>query len=631
MTTSNLFLIYSLFFGSIICRHIWDARRPGIICCDRETDVMRNIRRIFVSDIKDIKSSVFLIIICGALCILPALYAWFNIYSNWDPYGSTSGIKIAVASEDEGYTMDDGTYNNVGDTVLDGLRESTSIGWVFLDSEQDAVDGVYAGDYYAAICIDPDFSYKMYNFLNGKVEDPHIEYYNNEKKNGVGTKITDTAASKVQATVNKAFVDVLVELVFERVNAKAEELIGEDWADTVIDKMVEMRAKLADYDRQLGEYAVSTADMSSQVYADVPGVITASQGAIASLESVSYALDDLKLALDDFYTADATGIVNSQIMEYCRALTASSAGTIGASSQTLSASAGIFENLPSIYEGAGGSLASTSVILTQIRSRVQILEKKMDELLAKVNDPENADKVEMLLHFFMGNAEAYAEFLSEPVHTTTIEVYPVDNYGSAMAPFYTVLALWVGALVLFAMISPNAENVPGLVEPTALQLYFGRFMILILMGQIQTAVIVLGDLYLLKIQCLHPLLFWASSAAINLTFTFLIYSLVLAFGDVGKAIAVVLVVIQIAGSSGTFPIELLPEIFKKIYVFFPFPYAINALRETIAGIYETDLAGYLGELSVFGVVGIGIGLFLRRPFIKINAFMEERMKDTRMM
>lgn len=592
---------------------------------------MKNIFKIFVSDIRDIKSSVFLIIICGALCILPALYAWFNIYSNWDPYGSTSGIRIAVASEDEGYTMDDGTYNNVGDTVVDGLKESTSIGWVFLDSEREAIEGVYAGDYYAAICIDPDFSYKMYNFLNGKVEDPHIEYYNNEKKNGVGTKITDTAATTVQSTVNKAFVDVLVQLIFERINAKAEEVIGEDWVNTLIDKLTEMRTKLAVYDRELGEYIVSTRRLSDQAYAEIPGAMESSSNAMASMENLSMALDELNMSLQDFYNADVGGVLDPALKEYFLNLVSSSSGTVNSSSRTLQASAGIFENLPSMYEGAAGSLGSTSTILVQIRSRVQKLEKEMDDLLAKVTDPESTDKLQVLINFFLGNAEVYAEFLSEPVRTTTIEVYPVDNYGSAMAPFYTVLALWVGSLVLFAMISPDAENVPGLVRPTPLQLYFGRFIILILMGQIQTAVIVLGDLYLLGIQCLHPLLFWASAAAINLTFTFLIYSLVLAFNDVGKAIAVVLVVIQIAGSSGTFPIELLPDIFKKIYVFFPFPYAINALRETIAGIYETDLAKYLAQLSMFGFVGFGIGMFLRRPFVRLNIFMEERMKDTKMM
>lgn len=54
-------------------------------------------------------------------------------------------------------------------------------------------------------------------------------------------------------------------------------------------------------------------------------------------------------------------------------------------------------------------------------------------------------------------------------------------------------------------------------------------------------------------------------------FSLLIYSLTISFGDVGKAVVVVVMVLQIAGSSGTFPIELLPDVYQKIYHIFPFP------------------------------------------------------------
>ena len=151
------------------------------------------------------------------------------------------------------------------------------------------------------------------------------------------------------------------------------------------------------------------------------------------------------------------------------------------------------------------------------------------------------------------------------------------------------------------------------------------------MGQLQTLITVLGDIFLLKIQCIHPFLFWLTSALASLTFTLLIYALVYTFGDVGKAIAVVVLVLQIAGSSGTYPIELLPEFFQKVYIFFPFPYAINAMRETICGLYETDIVIYLLKLLTFILPALVIGLLLRIPFEGINHFMEKRMEDTEMM
>ena len=117
----------------------------------------------------------------------------------------------------------------------------------------------------------------------------------------------------------------------------------------------------------------------------------------------------------------------------------------------------------------------------------------------------------------------------------------------------------------------------------------------------------------------------------GLTFSILIYSLTISFGDIGKALAVVIMVLQIAGSGGTYPIEALPGFFRQAYIFFPFPYAINAMRECIGGMYHEDLFIYLTELSIFIAVALIIGLIIRKPFIRIMHFIEKRMEDTDMM
>ena len=118
---------------------------------------------------------------------------------------------------------------------------------------------------------------------------------------------------------------------------------------------------------------------------------------------------------------------------------------------------------------------------------------------------------------------------------------------------------------------------------------------------------------------------------VSFVFTLLIYTLTVSFGDIGKALAVVMVVIQIAGSSGTYPIELLPVFFQKVYIYFPFTYSINAMRETISGMYSADYAIYIGELLIFVAGSLALGLFIRKPFMKLNHYMHERMHDTDMM
>ena len=172
------------------------------------------------------------------------------------------------------------------------------------------------------------------------------------------------------------------------------------------------------------------------------------------------------------------------------------------------------------------------------------------------------------MEFMKGDPEGYGEFFSQPVLVTTEEVYPIPNYGSAMTPFYTILAIWVGGTILVALIKVKAEP-KNLKNVKSYQLFW-KISAVFVMGQLQALIIVLGDIYILHCQILYPGWFWLVASLASVTFTLLIYSLALSFGDVGKALAVVIMVIQIAGSGGTFPIELYRQ-FTGISTYFPVP------------------------------------------------------------
>ena len=244
-----------------------------------------------------------------------------------------------------------------------------------------------------------------------------------------------------------------------------------------------------------------------------------------------------------------------------------------------------------------------------------------------MNAADEDEKLQLLKDLLDGDPELYGKFFSSLVEVKTEEIYQVASYGAAMAPFYSVLAVWVGGVILVSILKTNADRkkFPGLSEA---KYFFGRFLIFFLIGQIQAAVIVAGDIFLLDCQPVHPWLMWLSAAVTSLVFVMLIYALTLSFGDIGKAIVVVIMVVQIAGSSGSYPIEILPVIFSKIYRFFPFPYAINAMREALCGMYGYDYLLYLGGLLVFGVLGIVIGLVVRRPFIGMTKFVSEKLEET---
>ena len=175
---------------------------------------MKNIIHIFRRDVRGLCRNFFALVIAIGLCFIPSLYAWFNIYSNEDPYANTGNIYIAVASEDEGMKLEDGTTVNMGAQVIDQLKENKSIGWQFVDSSDEAINGVESGKYYAAVVIGDRFSESMFSIFSKGLENPTITYYENEKKNAIATKITDTAVSTLKSSINETFLETAASAMF---------------------------------------------------------------------------------------------------------------------------------------------------------------------------------------------------------------------------------------------------------------------------------------------------------------------------------------------------------------------------------------------------------------------------------
>ena len=682
---------------------------------------MRNILAVFKYDIKTLSQHFFAMAVALAICLLPSLYAWLNIYSNWDPYGNTGNISIALASMDKGYVDDDGTVTNKGDEVLDNLREATSINWIFLDNEEEAVNGVYSGEYYAAVVIDEDFSYNMFNMLTEWTGKPSITYYENAKKNAVATKITDTAAESVKTSINEAYLEVVINTVMESANRIAEDIESDDPSGTFHGIIKQAITTLKAADQTMAAFSAATSGIPQNsldtqkldeilmqmeenmpTAADINATVAeinmnineinarleealrilqdsnSSGGAVANAQQVVTDSADSLAEMSDMLSAMAdTLLPGSQYKEPLEKMSAAAgetskwlrmlaeqeilAGTVenvSASLETLIALNSSFipcvedigRELSATFLNVADLLESSKIMLSDAavlkeaaaqtkadaNEVVNILKpagkrvtNSLNDVLHRLETLDGEEYIQTLIEILGGSPVVYGEYFAQVVQTTVTPVYPIANYGSAMAPFYTILSIWVGGVMLGAIFKPHARR-DGLIDPKPHELYFGRYLLFFVLSQIQTVVILLGDLFILKIQCLHPGLLFVCGAVTSFTFSLLIYSLAVSFGDVGKAIVVVVMVLQIAGSSGTFPIELLPEIFRKIYRFFPFPYAIDAMRECICGVYGSTFIVKLGQLLIFAVVALLIGLFARKPFIGVNDFMEEQLEETGM-
>lgn len=234
---------------------------------------------------------------------------------------------------------------------------------------------------------------------------------------------------------------------------------------------------------------------------------------------------------------------------------------------------------------------------------------RIADTTAKLDEMETSGDFSELEALISGDKSAISTFLAAPVSLDTHKIYEIANYGSSMAPFYSVLSIWIGGIVLVAMLKVNvSENcTKGLKNVKLHQIYFGRFITFMIVGLFQSTLIALGDLLYLGIQCEHPFLFLLGCWFSSLVFVNIIYTLTVSLGDIGKAVSVILLVVQVAGTGGTFPIEVAPSFFRAVYPLLPFTHSMAALRETVGGMYGMNYWIDLGKLAIF----LGISLIGR--------------------
>lgn len=235
-------------------------------------------------------------------------------------------------------------------------------------------------------------------------------------------------------------------------------------------------------------------------------------------------------------------------------------------------------------------------------------EEIVNEVTSKVAKIKDSSDLKDLLKLIANNVEERSNYLTSPVELEENSLYPMRNYGTAMTPFYSVLALWVGMTLLVSMFSVEAHG-----EYNHMEVYFGKLLLFLTIGMTQALIVALGDLYLLKIYCVNPALFVTGILFTSITFVAIVYSLVSVFGNVGKVTAIILLVLQVAGSGGTFPIQLTPKFFQIINPFLPFTYAISFARESIGGVVQSVLVKDIVIMLIYIVVAILISIFLKKP------------------
>ncbi|RSX57399.1 YhgE/Pip domain-containing protein [Bifidobacterium samirii] len=305
-------------------------------------------------------------------------------------------------------------------------------------------------------------------------------------------------------------------------------------------------------------------------------------------------------------------------------LTSTLGGTLASLKGTVAQATSLLDQLADTAKQASDTIGKTDTSLGTLHEEITGVRDDVGAIDSSAAYQRIADALDL-------DAEGIGEFMGSPVQLSTKTVYPVENYGSAVTPFYTNLALWVGGFVLIAIykLEVDRDGLEGL-HVSAAHAYMGRWLLLVVIGVLQAVIATVGDLAL-GIQCDHPVLFVLAGILCSFTYINIIYSLGVAFRHIGKALAVVLVIIQIPGASGLYPIELMPDFFRRIHPWLPFTYGINAMRGTIAGIYGDHYTSNMLSLCWYVPVALFVGLIVRRYAMNLNALFDRRLGDTDLM
>ena len=631
--------------------------------------MIKGAREIFKSDLRAIKNNPVVLIVLAAIIIIPSMYALLNIQATWDPYALTSNLKVAVANEDTGSTLN-GTQYNVGDMLVDELKDNDKFNWQFVD-EETARNGVKNGDYYAALIIPGNFSQTVLSIDTTNPQQASIEYVVNDKLNAIAPKMTNTGADTLQTKINDEIVETVDGIIFGKLSDVGQ-LAKENKATFLKTKSMlnELNGNLGNIDNDLlqansvmatvngiwPKFSAQLPVMKSEadevkskydtLYNYIQSDPAKALSTVQDMESVDTKVITGLKYVDAFLVAlyNQTGDENLKpiitqvedattkattvltLLQEIEADIASSKDPSGKLNQlknsidqmdsAINLLANNRDNIDQAINTASAKLAMANSEWPEVRSSIQTA-------TSKVNSVDEAD-LDRLIAFADTDQNGVKNYFETPVKLDKTHIYQVDNYGSALAPFYIAISLWIGCIIAVAMISMRVKSRK---KYSAETVYMGRMGLFLVIGLIQSLIVAVGAL-LMHIQVSSQLLFLVTTIYIGLCGMVVVYSMTSAFGNAGKALAIIILVLQITATGGTFPVELLPSFFQAIHPYLPLTYAIGALREVVAGVLWSNFLYCIGVLAIFPVVSFILTLIIKEKVDKRAQWTESKLKDS---
>lgn len=653
---------------------------------------MHNICKLFVSDLRHLFANVTSIIIALGLVLLPSIFTWYNVLACWDVFKNTGNLTVAVANVDEGYQSDLVPLRvNIGEQVVSALRANEDIDWTFT-TQEDAVDGAAAGRYYAAVVIPEQFSCDMLTFYTDDVEHADIVYYSNEKKSAIAPKVTDQGADTVSYQVNKVFAQTLSEVsvsVAQALSSYADKADVNSQVAALSGNVRRMADRTDQASSVVGLYAslVRASQGALEGSDDLIGQVEGSANGISDTmqRSIDTALSDAQKVVDSYSKAaaevgvakewlDKAGITPAEIASFkdqAQKLQDLSSGSeaikdaeadleayqkqydaevkpaltrmesqlkaLQSNAKSMAdrlAAAG--QGLSGVIGGVNDRLGQSASNLDTMASRLSAAAASLRQVADKIDAALTSQDGQVLKDILSADSGETAVALSSPVSVERNAVFATENFGSAMTPLYTTLALFIGALLIMVCVKPFVsqralDDLGEDANPKHYQLFLGRYGVVGLLAFLQSTLLALGNLLFLQAQAVHPFLFLVCFWVTGQVFAFIIYTLVASFANLGKAITVLLLIVQVTGCNGSFPMQLMPGFIQAISPWLPATHVVAAMRAAMMGVYANDFWIEMGTLCLFAIPFAVLGLALSGPLSKFMKWYIKRVEDSKLM
>ena len=609
-----------------------------------------NIVEIMKSDFKSAFSNPIVTIILIGIIVLPSLYALLNIYACWDPYGNTDEVEFAIANLDNGSSYE-GKNINVGNELVKELKNNTKFKWTFV-TEKELRDGVYKGDYYAGIVIPKNLSEDILSITSENPKQAKLEYVVNVKANPVAAKLTNTAANTVYSNLNAKIVEFINLAAYGKLGelqsglaSGAEQLSsggvllqeGASEVSSGAEQVEEGAAQIEDGAEQV-EGGTQEVNDGSELLKEKSGELDEGKKLVEGNASyIQQKSDELQKGSEEIQASvDPSLIPDGPIKDYAEgnAKVADGSGKIAEGSSKLAdGSVQLADGSVQLANGsvqlADGSiqLANGSVELSQgsvaLAGGAELLSNAAAQALftASAGLFSSADALSSITGI---NETLLGEYFFSPIKLETNEIFPVPDYGSSLSPFYIVLSMWVGGLITCVMMEPKSSEGT---KYSPFEMYAGKLLIYVIMSILQACVTLIGA-HLLGIYADNYLLFYFSAILVSVVFMVLIYSVISAVGTVGKAIIVLLLVLQISSTGGIYPIEIMAKFFQYIHPYMPMTYAIKLVREAQLGVVWSNYIPALAILLAIGLVTVVCSVIVKEKADKPSKYFEERLEDS---